>query len=371
MSLVNFWEIFKKNLFAIATMAISIGVLVYFLITTDGIAAFSSIANTLQIPWFVLIFVAVIVGWLLEALVLHFFCKKVYPQWKYWYSLIIGMIGLLYSALTPFATGGQAMQIYYMRKLGMDTGGAGSIIAIKSLVYQVIMVLFALVMVFWKLPFFQSSVSNFSFLTIIGLATNLTFVLLVIFFAVCEKVTDKCLRGILKFLYRIKIVKKPISRYHKLHSEFAIFHKSTKLVGKSVKVYLGAVFFTVVQIFVACAIPYLIYRSFSFRGADLFDMLGAQAFVNMVSAFIPLPGASGGAEGSFYLFFGTFFGNQFIIPALFIWRVVTYYLNILGGLAFVFVVKRISQQTLYREKSKAELEADAASAELERQKWKL
>ncbi len=50
--------------------------------------------------------------------------------------------------IDSFATGGQAMQIYYMRKLGMDTGGAGSIIAVKSLVYQVIMVLFALVMVF-------------------------------------------------------------------------------------------------------------------------------------------------------------------------------------------------------------------------------
>ncbi len=352
-------------------MAISIGVLVYFLVTTDGIAAFAGIVDSIQVPWFVLIFVAVVVGWLLEALVLHFFCKKVYPQWKYWHSLIIGMIGLLYSALTPFATGGQAMQIYYMRKLGMDTGGAGSIIAVKSLVYQVIMVLFALVMVFWKLPFFQQSVSNFSFLTIIGLATNLTFVLLVLFFAISEKATDKCLRAVIKFLYRIKIVKKPVSRYHKLHSEFTIFHKSTKLVGKSVKVYLGAVFFTIVQIFVACIIPYLIYRSFNFKGADVFDMLGAQAFVNMVSAFIPLPGASGGAEGSFYLFFGTFFGNNLIIPALFIWRVVTYYLNIVGGIAFVFIVKRIPQRTLYREKTKAELEADRKSKELTSQKLDL
>ena len=111
-------------------MAISIGVLVYFLITTEGITAFAEIAGSIQIPWFISIFAAIIVGWLLEALVLHFFCKKVYPQWKYWHSLIIGMIGLLYSALTPFATGGQAMQIYYMRKLGMDTGGAGSIIAV-------------------------------------------------------------------------------------------------------------------------------------------------------------------------------------------------------------------------------------------------
>ena len=72
----------------------------------------------------------------------------------------------------------------------------------------------------------------------------------------------------------------------------------------------------------------------------MFDMLGAQSFVNMVSAFIPLPGASGGAEGSFYLFFGTFFGNL-IMPALFIWRIGTYYLNIVGGIAFIFIVKRI------------------------------
>ena len=360
----------KKNLFAIITMAISIGVLVYFLITTDGITAFAEIAGSIQIPWFISIFAAIIVGWLLEALVLHFFCKKVYPQWKYWHSLIIGMIGLLYSALTPFATGGQAMQIYYMRKLGLDTGGAGSIIAVKSLVYQIIMVLFALVMVFWKLPFFQSSVSNFSFLTIIGLTTNLTFVLLVLFFAINEKATDKCLRAIIKFLYRIKIVKKPVSRYYKLHSEFAIFHKSTKLVGKSVKVYVGAVFFTIVQIFVACIIPYLIYRSFNFEGADVFDMLGAQSFVNMVSAFIPLPGASGGAEGSFYLFFGTFFGNL-IMPALFIWRIGTYYLNIVGGIAFIFIVKRIPHRTLYREKTKAELEADRQLKELSSKKLDL
>ncbi len=363
--------IIRKNLFAIITMAISIGVLVYFLITTDGITAFARIVDSIQISWFTLIFVAVVAGWLLEALVLHFFCKKVYPQWKYWHSLIMGMIGLLYSALTPFATGGQAMQIYYMKKLGMDTGAAGSIIAIKSLVYQIIMVLFAMIMVFWKLPFFQQSVSNFSFLTIIGLITNLTFVVIVLFFAVCEKVTDKAVRAVIKFLYRIRLVKKPVLRYHKIHSEFAIFHKSTKLVGKSVKVYLSAAFFTIIQIFVACIIPYLIYRSFNFKGANMFDMLGAQAFVNMVSAFIPLPGASGGAEGSFYLFFGLFFINNTIIPAIFIWRVFTYYLNMIGGLIFVFVVKRVPYRVLYREKSKAELEADKISRNIENQKLDL
>ena len=38
-------------------------------------------------------------------------------------------------------------------------------------------------------------------------------------------------------------------------------------------------------------------------------------------------GASGGAEGSFLLFFNMFFTGGTVIPAMAIWRVITYYLN--------------------------------------------
>ena len=38
----------------------------------------------------------------------------------------------------------------------------------------------------------------------------------------------------------------------------------------------------------------------------MFVMISAQVFVNMVSAFVPLPGASAGAEVSFYLFSAAF-----------------------------------------------------------------
>ena len=59
------------------------------------------------------------------------------------------------------------------------------------------------------------------------------------------------------------------------------------------------------------------------------------------------------------------------MPALFIWRIGTYYLNIVGGIAFIFVVKRIPYRTLYREKTKAELEADRQLKELSSKKLDL
>ena len=70
-------------------------------------------------------------------------------------------------------------------------------------------------------------------------------------------------------------------------------------------------------------------------------MMAAQAYVSMVSAFVPLPGASGGAEGSFVLFFSAFFQNSTVIPAMVIWRTCTYYLNIPVGGICAFIVGRL------------------------------
>ena len=60
-------------------------------------------------------------------------------------------------------------------------------------------------------------------------------------------------------------------------------------------------------------------------------MVYAAAYVTMISAFIPLPGGSGGAEGSFYMLFVLFFTSGTIAPAMLLWRFITYYSCIIAG----------------------------------------
>jgi len=92
-------------------------------------------------------------------------------------------------------------------------------------------------------------------------------------------------------------------------------------------------------------VPYFIYRSFGMNNAPVTTMVAAQVFVAMVSAFVPLPGASGGAEGSFFLFFGMFFQTA-ILPAILLWRFLTYYVNILfGGIISYIGGKRYNKET--------------------------
>ena len=332
---------FRKNLFGIVTMVISAAVLLGFLFSSEGLQSLNQISGNIRFLWLLGAFLAAVFAWVLEGLVLHLFCKKAYPEWKFHYSFCMGMVGVLYSALTPFSTDGQPMQIYSMRRLGMDTGAAGSIIAMKTLVYQIVLVFYSLAMVVWKLPFFQNHISNFSFVTIIGLLCNSAFIILVLLFCISKRATDQLLRKGLWLFHKLHLCKHPEERYEKISSELQIFHGSSRLLGKSVKLYLGACVLTVVQIACSCLIPYFIYRSFSFSQQSFGVIMAAQAYVSMVSAFVPLPGASGGAEGSFLLFFRAFFVDGTVLPAMVIWRALTYYLNFPAGCICAYIAGRL------------------------------
>lgn len=337
-------QVLKKNWLALVTMAITIGILVYFLISTDGIHALAKIAPQIKVPWIVLMVGTVLAYWALEGFAVHFIARKIYPDWPLKNSIVIGMVGLLYGALTPFSSGGQPMQVYFMKKMGMDTSKAAAIITVKTMVYQIVMVLFAVTMVFWKLPFFQKEVSNFAFITLIGLASNLIFIGAVLFFAFNRTLTDKIVRGIVKLLHKMHLSKNPEELTEKILGAFSSYYDSTRLVGKDITMYAVVSAFQIVQIFVYCFVPYCIYRSFGFHGDSVVTMVAAQSFVTMVSAFIPLPGASGGAEGSFAIYFGMFFKENTLVPAMFIWRIMTYYFTIFVGCFFAVFGKRIKER---------------------------
>lgn len=353
---VKIIEKLKKNWFTVLTLVISVGILLCFLLSNDGIATLSEIITTLQFRWLFVTLLAAAACWILEGLALHLIVKHVWKDWDYKRSFSVGMVGLLYSAITPSATGGQPMQIYTMHNMGIDTGVACSVSAVKTLSYQTVMLFYALAMVIWKLRYFQTNVSNFSFITIIGILCNSLFIAAVCLFMVSEKTTDRILRGILRLAARMKLCRNPEKQYEKVHGQLAMFHDASKIMGNSARFYVPIVAVTVLQITLNSLIPYFIYRSFNYNGADIFTMIAAQVFVAMVSAFVPLPGSSGGAESCFYLFFGPYFRSA-IWPAVLLWRFITYYLNILFGSVCTYWSNR------YIRKLKAAVPAAEPSAE--------
>lgn len=323
-----------KNLFSAITIFLSIGILTFFLVTEDGMKNMGHILAELKPIWLMWILVGALAGWLLEGYVLHLFCRHLDKSWTFGRSFYIGMVEIFYSALTPFGMG-EPMEVYSMTKLGMETGAATSIVAVKSLVHHGVTFVYSFVLVAFELNYFQTRVSNFSIIAVFGLITNSIFIIFVLMFMMNERLTDAILQAIVRFMNKIKLNKLSQKFYQQVHGQLLVFHDSSKIIGSSFLLYLTAILLTLVQITIASLISYFVYRSFNLKGESVFTMVAADTFVTMAASFIPLPGSSGGAEGGFYLFFREFFG-AYIIPGITLWRFSTYYINILLGSVIVY-----------------------------------
>lgn len=329
---------FQKFL-PVVTLILSVGFLLSFFCTTDGAETLKHVLRTLCPQWAAAAVLAVAAGWFLEGWSLNILCRHLNSGWRYGRSFLTGMTGLFYGAVSPCGAVSQPMQIYMMSRMGMDAGTAGSVVVVRSLVYQSVMVVYALFMVVFQLRFFQTAVSNFAFVTVIGLTVNTACIALVVLFLVREKMTDRILSAILRFLHRVRLCKDPQARYKAITGQLRLFHDAAYVMGRSARLYFSAGSVTVLQITIGSLIPYFIYRSFRLRGISVTTMAAAQVFTTMASSFVPLPGSAGGAELGFYSFFRLFFGSS-ILPALLLWRILTYYLNILFGGVFAFAGSR-------------------------------
>ena len=77
-----------------------------------------------------------------------------------------------------------------------------------------------------------------------------------------------------------------------------------------------------------------------FTSLNIAEGVTASAYVYIIGAFVPIPGASGGIEYGFIQLFGNFINHKILSAVLILWRSITYYLGmIIGALFFNFEKK--------------------------------
>ena len=123
--------------------------------------------------------------------------------------------------------------------------------------------------------------------------------------------------------------------------------------------------------------PYFIYIAFDMQHiaadhhmpvASLFDFLCIQSFVLFTSNLVPLPGASGGAELAFSMYFSAYFvlgGVNKIKPAILLWRFITYYGAMLLTAPFSYYTKGKKKTSEINKSVLDDIAAEAEAASIE------
>ena len=182
--------------------------------------------------------------------------------------------------------------------------------------------------------FFSRELPGFLALAVVGFGYQSAVVIFLFFFTHNRKVTTKLIRGILRLLAKVRIVKNLQQAEDKLNRQLDFYLESNKAMHKDHKRSFMVYGLTVLQQTAVFAVPFFLYKAFRCEGFPAVDMISAQCFVTMISSYTPLPGAAGAAEGSFLVLFRMFFQEDILQQAMLLWRFISYYSSILVGAFF-------------------------------------
>lgn len=293
--------------------------------------------------WMIGVVFLMVAYWGLETLILHNITKKFHPRQKFKSSLQTTMIGQFFNCITPFSSGGQPMQAFHMVKTGVPFGIASSCLLNKFIIYQVVLTLYSLVVLGMKLGEFSSRINGFVYMVLIGFLINTAVVIALLSIMFFKRFTVRIVFAIIDLLVKVKWIKEGVQKKKYVLHEFENFYRSFQYTKKHKKMVFSAALLSSLQLTVYFLVPYFILRAFGLE-ASIFSMIAAQAFVLMISSFVPLPGAAGGAELSFFAFFKLFFPANLLNISVLVWRLATFYLTICVGMCFTLWKQGSRQQ---------------------------
>lgn len=320
----------KRLILNIFMLLIPVGFVVYFLVSENGFMDLINNIEKFNWCWIAAAIFCQFANVFIDAYVLFKITHNYDESFNLKKSLKTTAVGQFFSVITPGAIGGQPMQLYCMKKQNVHTGVATSSLIQKFLIYQTTITFYSFIALICNLDIFRGRLSGAMLgLSLFGFISHAVVILFVFMFSFNRKLTSSIIRKFFNLLAKLKIIKDPSEKAEKIKCQLMKFHESNIKLYKNRKMFISICALTVLQLTLIFAVPYTIYRSFHFFEANFFDMLTGQAFVTMVSSFMPLPGGSGAAEGSFYVFFEIFFKANTIKSAILVWRIITYFMNII------------------------------------------
>ena len=261
-------------------------------------------------------------------------------------------IGKFYDHVTPFASGGQPMQIYYLNKKGFHGGVSSAIVLIRYFAWMFCFVGLSLVFmsVFTGVLQGQEQSSRL-ILTIggwIGLVVNMFLPLLLILFVVLPKFSYGLASGVIKIGCKFKIVKNKDKAMEKVTKIVDDFRSSFAIMSRSPLKFIILILLCLIEIFLTFAFPYFVMKMFSgLTDADgihvMFTVMALNIYATMSASVVPTPGNSGAIEGIVTAAFSALAGSV-LLWTVFVWRFGVYYIYIIIGLVvtvFDFIRKLV------------------------------
>ncbi len=323
----------KRNTIILLLIAV---VVMYFILKDN----FQSIVDNMLLAnkWLILFsFLLIVLYWFFRALSLYLVVKRYKKKIKFRVILHQTLITQFFNGITPFATGGEPMQVYMLTKSGIKVANATNIIVQEFIMYQIALILIGFIALGLNFRYNLCSLTPIlGNMIILGFVINIIIGLFLIFVSFSKKFSNFVVKIALKLGVKFKIIKDVEKTTLLLNEKLEEYNESGTMLKKNMKLFLSCILLNFVALVIFYLIPYFVFKSLGYN-IGLMQVFVSSAFILLVGNFVPIPGGSVGIEGSYLLFFENSLPSAPLNASLIIWRSITYYFGVLiGGISLGF-----------------------------------
>ncbi len=248
--------------------------------------------------------------------------------------------GFFGSSVTPSASGGQPLQLYFMHRDGVNLSHGTLALLLELLSYQIVTVSLAVTGFFAVQGEITETMGNMRILLLLGVGINAVAMVLLICGIFCEHLADKIVSLLVKFIKKYN-KEKGLRMETSLRTALLEYQRSAVYLKENKTIFLKTIATTAVQMIAMYSIPYWIYLSLGLSGYSAFHVILLQAVLFGSVSALPLPGAMGISEGAFSVLFQTLFTGGLLPGAMVLSRTISFYLPLLvSGICTVIFLLR-------------------------------
>ena len=245
----------------------------------------------------------------------------------------------LFNGITPFSSGGQPMEIYMLTEHGISFSKATNYTVQSFIFYQIALIILGTLAVMYNFVFhIFPKVKLLQHLVLLGFIINIAVIVFLIFISYSKRFMRKSSRALAKISKKLKLniseaeIDKKLEEYH---DGFRELKHNKKLIFTGI----GLNLLSLISLYL---IPlFILFSMNNFHALTIIETITTSAYVYLIGAFVPVPGASGGIEYGFSQLFGNFIFNQELSVTLLVWRNITYYLGMIIGAILFNLEKKV------------------------------
>lgn len=282
--------------------------------------------------WLLVALLAMVAYLLIESIVVKIFVDDSHEKLSWSNAVRIPLVEQFGNGITPFAAGGQPMQLITLIQAGVDPGRAGSILLMKFVVYQAMIVVNFFIAMVVGYEFIADKLKAWAWFLVLGFLIHFVVIVGLLLVMYWPGLT----RALVKIGFKpVRWVKpdKVVDWQMLVNEKIDNFHAESIRMSHDWLVLTKAVILTLVQLLVYYLIPYFILLALGAGHVNIVLVMSLHVLIVMVISLFPIPGGTGGAEIGFSMIFSAFLPNTgLLVCAMFLWRFITYYLGMFAGI---------------------------------------